>query len=72
MYVPTKELVGIDIEIPSWNIFKICEYIELNNTDAEKLGKELQKIYYKYVYNGKYKAWKHIGEILSKNLEEKR
>lgn len=72
MYEPIRELVDIDIEIPSWNILKICEYVELNRTDAEKLGKELQKIYYKYVYNDKYKAWKHIGEILSKNLEEKK
>lgn len=72
MYEPIKELVDIDIEIPSWNILKICEYVELNRIDAEKLGKELQKIYYKYVYNDKYKTWKHIGEILSKNLEEKK
>lgn len=72
MYEPIRELVDIDIEIPSWNILKICEYVELNRIDAEKLGKELQKIYYKYVYNDNYKAWKHIGEILSKNLEEKK
>lgn len=71
-YNPKKELIDIDIEIPSWNIFKICEYIELNIEDAKKLGIELQKIYYKHVYNDKYKAWKHIGKILSKNLEEKK
>jgi len=69
MFVPKKELVDIDIEIPSWNIFKICEYIELNSTEAEKLGVELQKIYYAHVYKKKYKAWEHVGEILSKNLK---
>lgn len=72
MIVPKKEIVDIDIEIPSWNIFKICEYIELNKIDAEKLGIELQKIYYKHVYKEKYKAWEHVGKILSKNLDEKK
>lgn len=70
MFVPKKELVDIDIEIPSWNIFKICEYIELNRTEAEKLGIELQKIYYEHVYKKKYKAWEHVGELLNKNLED--
>ena len=70
MYIPIKEIVDIDIEIPSWNIFKMCEYIELNNTEAEKLGKELQKIYYKYKYRKEIRAWKHVGEILSKNLND--
>lgn len=64
-----KDPLDIRIEIPSWNIFKYNDYIDVKDI---KLSTELKNIYDRYVYNDINSSWIHLGEVLDKNLNEKK
>lgn len=65
-----KELLDIRIEIPSWNIFKYLESVDIEE-DAQ-LSKIIKDIYHKAIYDEDVSICKHIEQILDDNLQGKR
>ena len=63
------DILDINIEIPSWNIFKCDDNISIN---SETLSAELKRVRDKYLHDDTCKSCNHIKKILDDNLKKKK
>ena len=64
-----NEPLDIRIQVPSWNIFKCQECIDVD--DNPKLSLLLRDIYHSALDNEDEKICRHIEQILDDNIEKK-
>lgn len=64
-----NHILDIRIEIPTWNIFKYNDFIDVKD---KELSEELFNVYNKYQQQDKQNAINNISKILEENLVDKK